>query len=78
MLFERWSQLVELKVSSLHPDVAVFWQAVRMAAGAAYDQYLWLNPMQKVCVAVDVTSIETQASGPCSVARRCDVYLVGH
>jgi hypothetical protein len=55
--FERWSQLVELKVSSLHPEAAVYWQSVRMAAGAAYDQYLWLNPMQKVRVAVDITSI---------------------
>ena len=56
-VFEKWSQLLELKVEALHPDAAVYWQAVRMAAGTAYDQYLWLNPMQKVRVAVDVTSI---------------------
>ena len=37
-VFERWSQLLQLKVSSLRPAAAVYWQAVRMAAETAYDQ----------------------------------------
>ena len=31
-VFEKWSQLVELKVEALHPDAAVYWQTVRLAA----------------------------------------------
>ena len=55
--FERWVQLMTMKVSSVHPTVRDFWQVAQLTASAAYDQYLylarcrslWLGPSQRQC-----------------------------
>ena len=56
--FERWVQLMAMKVSNVHPTVRDFWQVVQLTASAAYDQYLylgprcrslWLGPTQRQC-----------------------------
>ena len=52
--FEKWVQLVGIKVSSVHPGIRDFWNIAQLAASAAYDQYLYLGPVQKSLVRPDV------------------------
>ena len=39
-----------IKVSSVHTEIRDYWNIVQLAASAAYDQYLYLGPMQKSLV----------------------------
>ena len=55
--FERWVQLMTMKVSSVHPTVRDFWQVVQLTASAAYDQYLYLGPMQKSLARPDTAAV---------------------
>ena len=55
--FERWVQLMTMKVSSAHPTVRDFWQVVQLTASAAYDQYLYLGPMQKSLARPDTAAV---------------------
>ena len=54
---ERWLQLMALKVASVHPHIRDYWNIVQVTASAAYDQYLYLGPMQKSLVKPDTQAV---------------------
>ena len=55
--YEVWVQRVAIKVSGWHPDIEKYWQIVQLAAAEAYEQYLYLGPMQRAMVRPDVSRV---------------------
>ena len=71
--YEMWVQRVAIKISGWHREIERPWQIMKTAAAAAYDQYLYLGPMQRSMVRPDV--LRLPGSLHCVELRRRSLLL---